>query len=305
MSKKILITGASGLIGINLCRALILRGDEVFIFTRNVNKTKDTIPNASSYITWDYRKPSEWIKYLNNKDALIHLAGANISGKRWTKDYKKIILESRELSTKNLVHAIGSLSEKPSVFICASGVNYYGNSGDKLLNEQGESGNDFLAKVCKAWEDEAAQIEKTGVRRISIRTGVVLSAKEGALKKMLIPFKFFVGGPLGSGKQWFPWLHIDDIVNIYLYCLDNESLNGAVNACSPNPIIMNEFAESLGKVLNRPAFFRVPKFALYLAVGEVTESITASMKVIPQKLLENGFKFKFENLEDALRDLIK
>ena len=305
MSKKILITGASGLIGINLCRALISRGNEVFIFTRDINKTKDTIPNASSYITWDYRKPSEWIKYLNNKDALIHLAGANISGKRWTKDYKKIILESRELSTKNLVHAIGSLSEKPSVFICASGVNYYGNSGDKLLNEQGESGNDFLAKVCKAWEDEAAQIEKTGVRRISIRTGVVLSAKEGALKKMLIPFKFFVGGPLGSGKQWFPWLHIDDIVNIYLYCLDNESLNGAVNACSPNPIIMNEFAESLGKVLNRPAFFRVPKFALYLAVGEVTESITASMKVIPQKLLENGFKFKFENLEDALRDLIK
>lgn len=305
MSKKIVITGASGLIGTNLCKVLISRGDEVFIFTRNFNKTKNDIPNASNYVEWDYRKPSEWSKYLNNKDAVIHLAGSNISGKRWTEDYKKIVLKSRQLSTKNLVDAIGFLNEKPSVFICASGVNFYGDSGDILLNEQRESGNDFLAKVCKAWEDEAANIEKTGVRRISVRTGVVLSAKEGALKKMLIPFKFFVGGPLGNGGQWFPWLHIDDIVNIYLFCLDNESLNGPVNACSPNLVTMNEFAKSIGKVMNRPSFFRVPEFALYLAVGEVTKSITASLKVIPQKLLEYGYRFKFEKLEEALRDLIK
>ncbi len=305
MSKKIVITGASGLIGTNLCKALISRGDEVFIFTRSVNKTKSTISNASNYIEWDYKKPSDWSKYLNNKDAVIHLAGANISGKRWTENYKKIILKSREESTKNLVEAIGSLKEKPSVFISASGVNYYGDSGDEVLTEQRETGNDFLAKVCKIWEDEAAQVENAGVRRVSIRTGVVLSTKEGALKKMLIPFRFFIGGPLGNGKQWFPWLHIDDIVNIYIYCLDNNSLNGAVNACSPYPVTMNEFAKTLGKVMNRPSFFKVPKFILRLAVGEVTESVTASMKVIPQKLLENGFKFKFENLENALRDLIK
>ncbi len=304
MAKRIVITGASGLIGHNLCRTLISRGDEVSIFTRDINKTKNIITGVKEYIEWDYNKPAEWKDYLKNKDAVIHLAGANLSGKRWTEDYKKKILKSREISTKNLAGAISSLNEKPSLFICASGVNYYGDSGNHALAEDSNAGSDFLAKVCEIWEDEAAKVEKAGVRRISIRTGVVLSINDGALKKMLLPFKFFIGGPLGNGGQWFPWIHIEDIINIYCYCLDNISLNGVVNACAPDPVTMNEFAKTLGKVMHRPSLFRVPKFVLRLAVGEVTESITASMKVIPQKLLEDGFKFKFGNLRDALTDLV-
>ncbi len=304
MTKRIVITGASGLIGHNLCRVLISRGDEVSIFTRDVNKTKNIITGAKEYIEWNYNQPEEWKDYLKNKDAVIHLAGANLSGKRWTEDYKKKILKSREISTKNLVGAISSLNEKPSLFICASGVNYYGDSGDHALTEDSNAGNDFLAKVCEIWEDEAAKVEKLGVRRISIRTGVVLSINDGALKKMLVPFKLFIGGPLGNGKQWFPWIHIEDIVNLYCYCLDNSSLKGAVNACAPDQVTMNEFAKTLGKVMSRPSLFKVPKFVLKIAVGEVTESITASMKVIPQKLLDEGFGFKFGNLNKAIKNLI-
>lgn len=303
MSKKIVITGASGLIGTNLTKALINRGDNVYIFTRDINKAKNIIHHAAEYIEWDYTRPDKWTEYLNDKDAVIHLAGANISGKRWSSHYKELILKSRELSTKNLVNVINSLPNKPKSFICASGVNYYGDSGNKLLTEEEEPGNDFLANVCKIWESEAKNVEKSGVRRISIRTGVVLTPGEGALKKMLIPFKLFIGGPLGSGNQWFPWIHLDDIVSIYIYVLDNDVSSGAINACSPNPVTMNEFAKYLGRIMNRPSFFKVPKFALTLASGEVADIIIASLRVIPKKLLEVGFKFKFDNLKDALSDL--
>ncbi|MGA9295472.1 MAG: TIGR01777 family oxidoreductase [Ignavibacteriaceae bacterium] len=303
MSKNIVITGASGLIGTNLARVLINRGDNVYIFTRSADKTRNIIHGAAGYIEWDYKKPGKWAEYLNGKDAVIHLAGANISGKRWSEHYKEIILKSRQLSTGNLVNVINSLPEKPGTFICASGVNYYGDSGNKSLTEEEGPGNDFLANVCKIWEEEAQNVEKTGVRRISVRTGVVLTPEEGALKKMLITFKLFIGGPLGSGHQWFPWIHLDDIVNIYVFLLDNNNLNGAFNACSPNPVTMNQFAKILGKVMNRPAFFKVPEFALTLAAGEIADIITASLKVIPKKLLEQRYKFKFENLKDALADL--
>jgi uncharacterized protein (TIGR01777 family) len=303
MSKKIIITGASGLIGTNLAKALINRGDNVYIFTRSTDKTRNIIHGAAGYIEWDYRKPEKWAEHLNGKDTVIHLAGANISGKRWSANYKETILTSRELSTRNLVNTISSLSEKPESFICASGVNYYGDSGNKLLTEKEEPGSDFLANVCKIWENEAERIEKTGIRRISVRTGVVLTPEEGALKKMSITFKLFIGGPLGKGNQWFPWIHLEDIVDIYIYLLDNKDLNGAFNACSPNPVTMNEFAKTLGKIMKRPSLFKVPKFALNLAAGEIADSITASLKVIPKKLLEEGYQFKFANLKDALRDL--
>ena len=304
MSKKIVITGASGLIGTNLCKALISRNDEVFIFTREIEKSKKRIPGAKEYIELDYSKPETWSEYLNNKDAVIHLAGANISGKRWTNKYKKIILKSREISTKNLANVIIASPAKPKTFICASGVSYYGDSGNKIITEEGEPGKDFLANVCKIWEDEAKNVEKAGVRRISIRTGIVLTPGEGALKKMLTPFKFFVGGPLGSGSQWFPWIHLNDIINIYVYALDNTTISGAINASSPNPVTMNDFAKTMGKIMKRPSFFKVPEFVLTLATGEVAGSITASLKVIPKKLLDQGFKFKFENLRDALLDLL-
>ena len=305
MSKRIIITGATGLIGKKLVNALINRGDEVIVFSRDVKKAKSIFPKAKECVEWDYQKPELWKNKFDNSDAVIHLAGINLFAKRWNDEFKNSVLESREISTRNLVDSIKSCNNKPEVFISASGIGYYGDCGDKILYEDSSSGNDFLSDVCKVWESQARKIEQFGVRSVQIRTGLVLSTEDGALKQMLPPFKFFIGGVLGNGKQWSSWLHIDDIIGIYLHAIDNKDLSGAVNSASPNPVRMKEFAKTLGKVLNRPSLFPVPKFILKLVVGEAAEVVTASQRVDVGKLLNTGYKFKFDNLTDALRDLLK
>lgn len=305
MSKRIVITGATGLIGKKLVKVLLTRGDKVIVFSRNKDKAKSIIPGAEDYIEWDYNKPEQWQANLENIDAVIHLAGINLFSKRWDDDFKNAVLESRKVSTKNLAEAINKCNKKPKVFISASGIGYYGDCGDHLLREESPAGNDFLADVCKIWENEARKVEKSGVRSVQIRTGLVLSTEDGALKQMLPPFKFFIGGPLGNGKQWTSWLHIDDIVGIYMHALDNNKLSQAVNAASPNPVRMKEFANILGNVLHRPSLFPVPKFLLKIVVGEAAEVVVASQKVSVEKLLNSGFKFKFENLNLALTDLLE
>jgi hypothetical protein len=305
MNKKIIITGATGLIGNPLCRALINRGDEVTVFTRNTDLAKKVLGEKVTYLKWDYKNPSAWQYSLNNHDAIIHLAGANLSDKRWTKKYKKIILDSRVNGTRSLVEAINETHTKIKVFISSSAVGFYGSSGDNILIEDSASGNDFLAKVCLAWEKEAQKVNGFGIRTALLRQGVALSSNGGALKRFLLPFKFFVGGPLGNGKQWFSWIHIKDLIAIYLFILDNSDVSGAINTVSPNTVRMNEFAKTLGKSLKRPSIIKVPEFALRILVGEVTSSIVASQRVIPKRLIDHGFKFKFENLEEALKDLLK
>lgn len=305
MAKRIIITGATGLIGKKLAHALIDRGDEVILFTRNIEKAKSFFPEAFECVEWNYQHPELWKSKLENSDAVIHLAGINLFAKRWNNNFKKTVLESRELSTKNLVDAIKLCNKKPEVFISASGVGYYGDCGENILDEKHTKGNDFLSDVCEIWEIESHKISEYGIRNVQIRTGLVLSLADGALKQMLPAFKLFVGGHLGNGKQWSSWLHIDDIVGIYLHAIDNQNLSGTVNAASPNPVRMNEFANNLGKVLNRPSFFPVPKFVLKLVVGEAAEVITASQRINSKKLLESGYKFKFEKLEDALKDLLR
>ncbi len=304
MSKKIIITGATGLIGSNLSRVLIDRGDELTIFTTHKKSAADKVPGAKEYVDWNYHNIDEWKNHVEGKDAIIHLAGANLFGKRWNSKYKKIILQSREISTQNLVKAAAVCHNMPAAFLSASAVDYYPDKGNEVLTEESPSGASFLSNVCKKWEDEAAKSEKFGMRRVSIRTGIVLGKDDGALKQMLTPFKLFVGGPLGNGRQWFPWIHLEDVIRIYLYALDNTIVNGPLNACSPNPVSMNEFASKLGKLLSRPSFFRVPFFVLRIAVGEAAGVITASHRVVPQALNKGGYKFKFENLENALRDLL-
>jgi len=305
MSKRIIITGATGLIGKKLANSLINRGDDVIIFSRNAEKAKSIFPEATECVEWNYQHPEKWKSKLKNTDAVIHLAGINLFSKRWNNNFKKAVLESREVSTKNLVDAIKSYTNKPEVFISASGIGYYGDCGERILNENSPKGNDFLADVCEVWENESVNIEASGVRSVQVRTGLVLSIEDGALKQMLPPFKFFIGGPLGNGKQWSSWLHIEDIVGIYLFAIDNKNLSGAVNAASTNPVRMNEFANTLGKVLNRPSLFPVPKFILRLVVGEAAEVVTASQRVYPEKLLKIGYQFKFNNLEAALLDLLQ
>jgi hypothetical protein len=257
------------------------------------------------YVEWNYRRPDLWKSKLEDSDAVIHLAGINLFAKRWNDDFKKAVLESREVSTKNLVEAINSCINKPEVFISASGIGYYGDCGETILDEKYTKGNDFLSDVCEVWERESRKIGEQGIRNVQIRTGLVLSPEDGALKQMLPPFKFFIGGPLGNGKQWVSWLHVDDIVRIYLHALDSPQLQGPVNAASPNSVRMREFGNTLGKVLKRPALFPVPKFILRMVAGEAAKVVTASQKIDVNKLLDSGYKFKFEKLEDTLIDLLR
>ena len=201
------------------------------------------------------------------------------------------------------------MDEKPKAFICASAVGFYGNRGDDYLSEDEEPADNYLAKLCTDWEKEAEKVENFGVRRVSVRTGLVLSKDEGLLKQMVPAFKLFLGGYLGNGRQWFPWIHIDDIAEIYLHAIDNESagsgLSGAVNAASPGIVRMKEFANVLGKVLQRPSLFPIPKFTVKLLKGELGDYVMDSQKVAVNKLLQNGYKFKFENLEKALRNILE
>jgi len=303
--KKILITGATGSIGQRLISELIARGDEFKIFTRSPEKVKKELPSVKNIIKWDYNTPEEWKEHLNGIDVVIHLAGANLGAKRWNKEYKKLVYESRIISTRKLVQAIATVDKKPKAFICSSAVGYYGNRADDYLSEEEDRADNYLAKLCSDWEKEAAKVETLGVRRVSIRTGLVLSKDEGLLKQMIPSFKLFLGGYLGNGRQWFPWIHIDDIVEIYLHIIDNDKLNGAVNAASPGIVKMKVFAKTLGRVLHRPSFLPIPNFAIKILKGELGNYATDSQRVVVNKLQKGEYKFKFENLKDALRDLLK
>lgn len=303
--KKIIITGATGLIGQQLTIKLTDMDYKITIFTRNPDNAQKKLPNVHKVVKWEYDYVDEWLHELESVDAVIHLAGANLSTKRWNKEYKKLLYDSRIISTKKLIEAIKTVERKPKVFITASAIGYYGNRSDEILTEESEAGKDFLANLCNDWEKEAKNVEQFGVRSVQIRTGLTLSRNEGALKQMLPAFKYFIGGPLGNGKQWYSWLHIEDIVNIYVKALESEILSGPINAVSPNPVTMKKFAKILGDVLHRPSFFSVPKIILLPVIGQVAEVVTSSQRVVPEKLLNSSFKFKFEKLEDALRDILK
>lgn len=303
--KKIIITGATGLIGQQLTIKLTDMGYKITIFTRNPDNAQKKLPNVHKVVKWEYDYVDEWLHELESVDAVIHLAGANLSTKRWNKEYKKLLYDSRIISTKKLIEAIKTVERKPKVFITASAIGYYGNRSDEILTEESEAGKDFLANLCNDWEKEAKNVEQFGVRSVQIRTGLALSRNEGALKQMLPVFKYFIGGPLGNGKQWYSWLHIEDIINVYIKVLESEILSGPINAVSPNPVTMKKFAKILGEVLHRPSLFSVPKIILLLVIGQVAEVVTSSQRVVPEKLLNSSFKFKFEKLEDALRDILK
>jgi len=302
--KKIIITGATGSIGQNLVRELSARGDEVIIFTRKLEKSLQKLPGVKNSIKWDYNKPDEWKEHLNGVDAVVHLAGANLGAKRWNEDYKKLAYDSRIVSTRNLVEAIKSVENKPKAFICSSATGFYGNRYDEVLDENSSSGNDFLATLCNDWEKEARKVEQYGVRRVSIRTGLVLMKDEGVLKQILLPFKLFIGGPLGNGRQWFPWIHIDDIVGIYLHAIDNPNVTGAINGASPGIVTMKQFAKQFGKILRRPSIFPIPKFALKIAAGELGKYAVMSQRTSVDKILSTGYEFKFNNLGNCLEKII-
>ena len=302
MKRKIVVTGATGLIGLSISKKLIARGDEVIVFTRNPVKAKEKLPGAFDYVGWEYDKVSSQCREsLSEADAVIHLAGESIMSSRWNDEHKKSVYDSRIIGTRNIVNAIKENVKKPSVFICASAIGYYDNDINKVFNEDDKPGSGFLQQVVVDWEKEAAAVESSGVRRVSIRIGIVLDKREGALAQMLLPYKFFVGGPLGSGKQWLPWVHILDISNLFIYALDNN-LAGPYNGVGGNAT-MDEFAETLGKVIKRPSLFRAPSFILKIILGEAADAVLKGSKIIPLKTLEAGFEFRYDNLETAFKEI--
>lgn len=302
--KKVVITGASGLIGRNLIKDLISSNYTVVALVRDLNKSKNIIPSEVELIQWDFKSNNLDLKKLENSYTIIHLAGSGIFSRRWNEQFKKEIYSSRVDSTKYLVDLISNLDKKPESFIVASGVGYYGNRGDELLSEDSKPGEDFLAKVCVDWEREASKVQQYNVRWVSVRTGIVLSKEDGALKKMLTPFKFFIGGPLGTGKQWFPWIHIKDITGIYQFAVENKNCIGSINAAASEIVTMKDFSKALGKSLRRPSLFPVPEFVLKIVLGEAASDIVSSQKFNAEKLIQLGYKFYFPNLLEALNDLL-
>jgi uncharacterized protein (TIGR01777 family) len=300
--KKIIITGATGFLGKSITEELIARGDEVTIFTRSVKSAKQNISNAYDYVEW-YPELNNWHKKMEDKDAVVHLAGENVMAKRWNAQHKKNILSSRVERTRSLVNAIEQLKNKPEVFISASAIGFYGNS-EKPVNENSAPGKDFLAEVVNAWEYEASKVESFGVRRASIRTGIVLDTNEGALAPMIKQFKYFVGGPIGNGEQWFPWIHIEDVVKIFLFAINNPDVSGALNASSPNPVRMNEFCKILGKVMRRPSLVKIPTFIIKILFGKAAEVLLNGAQVIPERIINAGYNFRFETAEEALKSLL-
>jgi len=297
---KILISGASGLVGKHLVPTLLAKGYEVH---RLVRKT----PNTSDEIQWDAEKgfsESEQAK-LENFDAIVHLAGDNVASENWSDEKKRKIKESRTIGTRVLVDALKSLQNPPKHFVSASAIGFYGNRGDEILNEESLMGEGFLPEVCSAWEDEIKRAESFA-RIVFLRIGVVLAKDGGALEKMLTPFKFGVGGTIGSGKQYMSWIALDDLVKMIHFALENKTLSGAVNAVAPNAVTNAEFTKTLGKVLSRPTFLPVPEFAIKTLFGEMGETLLLEgARVCPQKLLDAKFNFDFPNLEDAMKHALK
>ncbi|MFN6963663.1 MAG: TIGR01777 family oxidoreductase [Pyrinomonadaceae bacterium] len=297
---RILITGASGLIGRELQTALAAKGHELLLAGRRE-------PSAANEIKWTIEDGFAEPERLEGLDAVIHLAGESISGGlRWSEEKKKAIRDSRVLGTRSVVDAMAGLRVKPKTFIAGSAVGFYGDRGSEELTEASPAGDTFLSDVCKAWEAESRRAEDLGIRTVLLRTGIVLSKDGGALGTMLTPFKLGLGGVIGSGKQYMSWISMDDEIAVIEFALENESLRGAVNAVAPEPVTNEEFTKALGDVLYRPTFIPLPEFAVNLVFGEMGDALLLdSTRVVPRRLVDAGFEFKYTKIRPALENAVK
>ena len=304
---KVIITGGTGLIGSALAHSLVKDGHEVVVLTRNASKPDKSLPTAARLVQWDAKTGEGWYTEAEGADAIVNLAGANISpqGGLWTDSRKKIIRESRTNAGKAVVDAIKRTTHKPKALLQSSAIGYYGVHDDEIITETSPTGSDFLASVCRDWEASTAEVESMGVRRVLLRTGVVFAKEGGALPVLTLPFKLFAGGPVGSGKQYLSWIHLDDEINAIRLLLEDSTAHGAYNLTAPNPVCQKDFAKVVGKVLNRPSFMPAPAFAIKLALGEAATFALDGQRVLPKALEDKRFEFRFPNLEGALRDLLK
>lgn len=302
---KIFITGGTGFIGKQLVRALISDGHVVTILTRSLRGARQAFDGYEvDLVEGNPAEPGAWLKSIDGADAVINLCGEKILGKKWTGDFKKQILDSRIKPTDLIVKAISEAHVKPKILINGSAIGYYADRGSDILTEDEPAGKDYAAYLCKAWEETALKASDYGTRVVLLRTGLVLGEKGGALTEMAKPFKFFAGGPIGSGNQYLSWIHIRDHVEITKLCLNNETLSGAINLTAPDPVTNDEFMKTLGKVMGRPSWLRVPAFTLKLMFGEGAALLLEGQRVVPKKAVDSGYSFKFANLEDALRDVL-
>lgn len=305
---RIIVTGGTGLIGHALVMELASDGHEVVVLSRNPRQA-GPMPETVSFVKWDARTAEGWGHLADGADAIVNLAGASIAGDgflpaKWTRERKKLILNSRLHAGKAVVEAVKQAQTPPKVVIQASGVGFYGTHDHSVtITEESPAGQDFLADVCKQWEASTAEVTDMGTRQVVIRTGVVLSTEGGALPRLALPFKLFAGGPLGSGKQPLPWIHIDDEVKAIRYLISQRDASGAYNLTAPNPVTNREFGNKLGRVLGRPSLIPAPGFAFNLAFGEVATVVLDGQKAVPQRLQESGYEFIYAEAEAALRQI--
>jgi uncharacterized protein len=301
---RVIITGGTGLIGRPLSAALLAEGHEVIILSRNPAKRKG-IPPGVRLEQWDGQSATGWGPLADGAGAIINLAGEGIADGRWSEERKQRILASRIDAGKAVVQAIAQAQQKPGVLIQASAVGYYGPRGDELITESSSPGADFLARVCFEWEASTAAASQQGVRRPVLRTGIVFSNEGGAFPKLVLPFRLFAGGPVGSGQQWYPWIHIDDEVRAIQFLLNHPMATGPFNLAAPEPLTNKALAGEIAKVMGRPAVVPAPGFAMKAAFGEMSTVLLDGQRALPQRLQELGFEFKYPTAEVALRALLQ
>ncbi|NET69502.1 MAG: TIGR01777 family protein [Sphaerospermopsis sp. SIO1G2] len=304
---KVVITGATGFVGSRLVKRLQDEGNKVLVLSRNTNHAHQVFPAQAfpnvEIMAYTPGVSGAWQGAVAGCNGVVNLAGEPIAEERWTPERKQAILNSRKLGTQKVVEAIAKANPKPSVLVNASAIGYYGTSETATFEEKSPSGQDFLAQVCQEWEAEAIKVTDENVRLVILRFGIVLGLG-GALGKMITPFKLFAGGPIGSGRQWFSWIHIDDIVNLIIRALNQQNMQGVYNATAPNPVRMNELSDTMGQVMGRPSWLPVPGFALEALLGDGAVVVLEGQKVLPQRTQASGFNYQYPNLPAALKQIL-
>ncbi len=300
---RIVITGGTGLIGSAVAREMGSVGHEVVVLTRDPSKAGPLPPNTRA-VQWDGKTAGDWAKLLDGDTVIVHLAGDSVAAGRWTEEKKRRIRDSRVESGRAVLEAVRQAKAKPRALLQGSAVGYYGDAGDEVVSELHPPGKDFLAQVCVEWEASTAAVAAMGVRRPVLRTGIVLSDQGGALPRMALPFRMLAGGPLGNGRQWFPWIHEVDEVGAIRFLIEREDVDGPFNLTAPEPVTNRDLSRALGQVLHRPSFAPAPGFALRLLLGEMADALLHGQRAVPRRLLDLGYVFRYPEALGALRSLL-
>lgn len=304
---KVAITGATGFVGSRLVERLSAEGHQILVLTRNLAAAQKVFPKSAfpnlEIVAYTPTASGAWQEAIALCDGVVNLAGEPIAEKRWTPQQKQEILNSRKLGTQKIVEAIAKANPKPKVLVNASAIGYYGTSETATFDETSAPGKYFLAQVCQAWEAEAQKVTQAGVRLVILRLGIVLG-QGGAIAKMIAPFKVFAGGPLGTGRQWFSWIYLDDLVNLIIQALTKPEMEGVFNATAPNPVRMSELAQTMGEIMQRPSWLPVPSFALETLLGEGAMVVLEGQQVLPQRTQASGFNYQYSTVKQALKEIV-